>query len=74
MGIIPAIGFAMLARMIVSKKLACFLFLGFLLVAYGGMNIVGVTAVAAVLAALLVFNVLPAQQAAAEVDIDDNEF
>lgn len=74
MGIIPAIGFAMLARMIVSKKLACFLFLGFLLVAYGGMNIVGVTAVAAVLAALLVFNVLPAQQTAAEVDIDDNEF
>lgn len=74
MGIIPAIGFAMLARMIMSKKLACFLFLGFLLVAYGGMNIVGVTAAAAVVAAVLVFNVGSGSQAAAEVDVDDNEF
>lgn len=74
MGIIPAIGFAMLARMIMSKKLACFLFLGFLLVAYGGMNIVGVTAAAAVVAAVLVLNVGFGSQAAAEVDIDDNEF
>ena len=74
MGIIPAIGFAMLARMIISKKLACFLFMGFLLVAYGGMNVVGVTAVAAVIAAVLVFNTglfAPTQVAS---DVDDNEF
>ena len=65
MGIIPAIGFAMLA---------CFLFMGFLLVAYGGMNVVGVTAVAAVIAAVLVFNTglfAPTQVAS---DVDDNEF
>ena len=69
MGIIPAIGFAMLARMIMSKKL-----MGFLLVAYGGLSVVGVTAVAAVIAAVLVFNTglfAPAQAAA---DVDDNEF
>jgi len=57
-----------------SKKLACFLFMGFLLVAYGGLSVVGVTAVAAVIAAVLVFNTglfAPAQAAA---DVDDNEF
>lgn len=74
MGIIPAIGFAMLARMIISKKTACFLFMGFLLVAYGGMNIVGVTAVAAVVAAVLVFNTGAGSNPALEADADDNEF
>ena len=89
MGIIPAIGFAMLARMIVDKRTACFLFLGFLLVAYGGMNLVGVAAVASVLAAILVLNAGvggktalaadgvaggQAGQAAAVSDDGDNEF
>ena len=84
MGIIPAIGFAMLARMIIDKKTACFLFLGFLLVAYGGMNLVGVALAAAVLAAILVLNVglggkvAPAVGAevasSAALDDDDNEF
>lgn len=74
MGIIPAIGFAMLARMIMSKKLACFLFMGFLLVAYGGLNVVGVTAVAAVIAAVLVFNTGLFSTVQAEAEQDDNEF
>lgn len=78
MGIIPAIGFAMLARMIVDKKTACFLLLGFLLVAYGGMNLVGVAAVGVVVAAILVYNTGSASGAAASesvgVDVDDNEF
>lgn len=72
MGIIPAIGFAMLARMIVNKKLACFLFLGFLLVAYFNLSIVGVTAIACVIAAILIFNTNGTQ--GKEVIADDNEF
>lgn len=72
MGIIPAIGFAMLARMIVNKKLACFLFLGFLLVAYFNLSIVGVTAIACVIAAILIFNTNGTQ--GKEVIVDDNEF
>lgn len=74
MGIIPAIGFALLARMIMNKKLACFMFLGFLLVAYGHMNIVGVTIAAAVIAAILVFNTGAFAPAASEGMGDDNEF
>ncbi len=79
MGIMPAIGFAMLARMIIDKKTACFLFLGFLLVAYGNMNLVGVAAVGVILAAILVLNVGSGKAAGAEgaaaVEVDDeNEF
>lgn len=74
MGIIPAIGFALLARMIMNKKLACFLFLGFLLVAYGGINIVGVTAAGIVLALIIVLNTGATASAATEGSEDDNEF
>lgn len=80
MGIIPAIGFAMLARMIIDKKTACFLFLGFVLVAYGGMNLVGVALVGAIVAAVVVLNGVggaagaPALEGAAAADDDDNEF
>lgn len=80
MGLIPAIGFAMLVRMIVDKKTACFLFLGFLLVAYGGMNLIGVAAAGAVIAAVLVLNVgsgsktAAGEPALAVADDDDNEF
>ena len=72
MGIIPAIGFAMLARMIVNKKLACFLFFAFLLVAYFNLSIVGVTAIACVVAAILIFNTNGMENR--EVAVDDNEF
>lgn len=74
MGIIPAIGFAMLARMIISKKLACFLFMGFLLVAYAHLNIVGVTAVAAVVALILIYNTGLFSATAAATTQDDNDF
>ena len=67
MGIIPAIGFA-----IVNKKLACFLFFGFLLVAYFNLSIVGVTAIACVVAAILIYNTNGMENR--EVAVDDNEF
>lgn len=73
MGIIPAIGFALVARMIVSKKTICFLFLGFLLVAAGGMNLVSVTVDALILAAILGLNIQTTAVATEAVD-DDNEF
>lgn len=74
MGIIPAIGFAMLVRMIVNKKTACFLFLGFLLAAYAKLSVVGITAFACVLAAILLFNMRDISTNDKEVFIDDNEF
>lgn len=74
MGVIPAIGFALLARMIMNKKVASFLFLGFLLVAYGKMNIVGVTVAAAVIAMILVYNTGLFSSAVSEGADDNNEF
>lgn len=41
-GILPALGFAMLAQMIMNKKVAPFFFLGFFLVGYGGISTTGV--------------------------------
>lgn len=56
-----------------DKKTACFLLLGFLLVAYGHVNIVGVTVIAAVLVAIILFNTNLG--ATSEVkEGDDNEF
>jgi fructoselysine and glucoselysine-specific PTS system IIC component len=56
MSIIPAIGFAMIARMILTKKLAAFLFLGFILAAYFEMSIIGITCIAGIIVALWTFN------------------
>lgn len=76
MGIMPAIGFAILTRMIADKKTACFLFLGFILVAYLNMNLVGVALAGLIMAAILVLNVQqePSTSPEAETDADDNEF
>lgn len=76
MGIMPAIGFAILTRMIADKKTACFLFLGFVLVAYLNMNLVGVAICGCIMAAILILNA-PQTSAASqnlEVTTDDNEF
>ncbi|MGN1025639.1 MAG: PTS mannose/fructose/sorbose/N-acetylgalactosamine transporter subunit IIC [Faecousia sp.] len=78
-GIIPAIGFAMIARMIMNKQLACFFFLGFLLAAYLKLPIIGITGIACVLVAILLLNSgknIPGLSVAAatEVENDDNEF
>jgi len=72
MGIIPAIGFAMIARMIISKQLAAFLFLGFILAAYFKLSIIGITAIACVITALWALNTKGAENA--EEAVNDNEF
>lgn len=52
-GLLPALGFAMLAQMIMNKKVAVFFFIGFFLVAYGGINTTGVAIFAALLAIVM---------------------
>lgn len=69
-GIIPAIGFAMLARMMLSKKMVAFLLLGFLLAAYLNVSVVGIAFFGMVI--VLIF--INFQQSTKEVTIDDNEF
>jgi fructoselysine and glucoselysine-specific PTS system IIC component len=71
MSIIPAIGFAMIARMILTKKLAAFLFLGFILAAYFEMSIIGITCIAGIIVTLWMFNANRIAQKEAE---NGNEF
>lgn len=68
--IIPAIGFAMLARMMLSKKMVPFLLLGFLLAAYMEISVVGIALFGLVIVLIYWHFETPKQ----EVDIDDNEF
>lgn len=70
-GIIPAIGFAMLARMMLTKKTIPFLILGFLLVAYLKVSIVGI-ALFGIVVILLFVNFK--NDKSREVIADDNEF
>lgn len=70
-GIIPAIGFAMLARMMVSKKTVPYLILGFILAAYLNIPIIGIALFGAV-AALVFMNQNTGM--AKEAVYDDNEF
>lgn len=50
---LPALGFALLARMIINKKIAPFFFLGFLLAAYLGIPTIGVTLLAVVIVLII---------------------
>lgn len=52
-GIIPAIGFAMLARMIMTKNVAAFFFGGFLLYAYLNIPVLGIALIACVIVAVI---------------------
>jgi len=49
-GILPAMGFAMLMRMIVNKRLIPFFVLGFALAAYLSLPVLGVAIIAVVIA------------------------
>lgn len=52
-GLLPLLGFAMLAQMMMNKKVAAFFFLGFFLVAYSGISTTGVAIFAVVMAAIM---------------------
>lgn len=69
--IIPAIGFAMLARMMLTKQTVPFLLLGFLLAAYLKVTVVGIALFGIVV--VLLYNNF-SQTTKKEAFIDDNEF
>lgn len=53
-GILPALGFALLARMIMSRRVMPYFFLGFLAVAYTGLPVVAVAAIGTMIAWIMV--------------------
>lgn len=53
-GIIPALGFAMLARLIINKQVAPYFFLGFIIVAYLDIPITGIAVLGAITAVVVV--------------------
>lgn len=70
-GILPAVGFAMLAKMIVTKELSPYLLAGFLMAAYVNIPVFGVALAGLVIAAIVYFSDSKKQM---EVIEDDNEF
>ena len=72
-GIIPAIGFAMLARMIMTKDVAAFFFGGFLLSAYLQVPVLGVALMACVIV-IVIMTIKKDTSMKMEVVQDDNEF
>lgn len=54
-GILPALGFAILLRMIVNKRIIAFLIIGFVLTAYLGMPVLGVAILAVGILLLMAF-------------------
>lgn len=72
-GLLPALGFAMLARMIMSKNVVPYFFLGFVLSAYFGVPVVGI----AIIGLIIIFTTInfhPQTQAAAATEVDDDDF
>lgn len=52
-GLLPLLGFAMLAQMMMNKKVVAFFFFGFFLVAYGKLSTTGVAIFAAIMVAIM---------------------
>ncbi|WP_313466852.1 PTS mannose/fructose/sorbose/N-acetylgalactosamine transporter subunit IIC [Carnobacterium sp.] len=53
-GIIPALGFAMLARLLINKTVAPYFFLGFIVAAYLNIPVTGIAVLGAILAVIVV--------------------
>lgn len=72
--ILPVMGFAMLARMILTKALVPFYFLGFIFAAYLNMPVIGVAILAVIIAIekFDLFNTNPQPALSAEGDDDDD--
>lgn len=79
-GIIPALGFAMLARLLINKTVAPYFFLGFIIVGYLDIPITGVAILGAIIAVIVIniMNFRKGQADAAQTTnggiIDDEEF
>ena len=74
-GIIPALGFAMLARLLITKRVAPYFFLGFVLMAYLKIPVTGIAILGAIIAVIMVnmtrLNAHTAAQGARYDDEDD---
>src|SRR5690606_14193806 len=55
-GLLPAVGFAMLVQIMISKKLAPYFFVGFMLATYLDMPVIGVSVLGLLVALLIVAN------------------
>lgn len=77
-GLIPALGFAMLARLLINKTVAPYFFLGFAVAAYLNIPVTGIAIFGAILAVIMV-NVMNTrnnmvQTSSGEVIDDDDDF
>lgn len=70
-GLLPAVGFALLAKMIMTKKVIPFFFLGFVIAAYLKVPVMGIAILGAITAIVIVGN---ENKLSKEVVEDDNEF
>ena len=73
-GLLPALGFALLVKMIINKKVAVFYFLGFALSVYLNIPITGIAIFGVILAVILVNLNKPAQVAIVGGNDDDDDF
>jgi fructoselysine and glucoselysine-specific PTS system IIC component len=74
-GILPALGFAILLRMIINKKIVAFLAIGFVLTAYLNLPVVGVAILAASIIMILFYTETTNQSLPVTEDGgDDNDF
>ena len=79
MGLLPAIGFALLLKMIMNKQVACFFIAGFALSTYLGIPTTGIAIFGAVVAIVLAqiqqkLNARPALATEGGMDDDDDDF
>ena len=72
-GLLPVMGFAMLARMILTKRLLPFYFLGFLLTAYIGVPVLGV-ALLSIIIGIEYTGIMKPKAAAPALEGDDDDF
>lgn len=73
-GMIPALGFAMLAKLTISKKVVPFLFLGFALSAYLNVPVTGAAIFGLIAAVIAIYISNDKGKAAVAEEVDDNEF
>ena len=70
-GVLSCVGFALLIRTMSNNKLLPYLFIGFILVMYLGMDVISIAALAACVAVLLMFNQGPSGQSDTLAEEDD---
>lgn len=71
-GIIPALGFAMLAELLLNKKVAHFFFLGFFLIGYFDISVTGIAIFGFILAIILI-NLEKPRKIVTEGDVIEDE-